>query len=358
MKKYQFFLAGVVFICSLFFVSGVLAVQTSVAAAAEEAIEESVALADEPEVLDGVEVDEPDNIPSGFGLWWQNLRERIALGLTFNSVKKAEKQMAFSAERIKLAEYMLANSADEGVRQKAQEMLERAAEYMEKIQERQNEFVQNAGQDRRIQALLQNAAKNQLNVERIFEKLEDKLSAEKLEAFQAWREEVETAQEQLLTALKTGQKLPDELKEKAREIQARIENILQEREEFRAQQKGILDEIKAGREEAKAALEELRETRQEALEKTREAYKEEKTEIIERINSGEEAAARELLQLNQEKKLEMQKILQNVETKATEIRAELQTAAQQGRQELQQNRAGQRAISPVPSPSPSPSASL
>ncbi len=338
-----------------------LAVDTAIGSEAAQAMATSASLADEAETLDGVQLTEPKNIPSGFGLWWNDLKENISLALTFNLVKKAEKQVQFAAQRVKLAEYMIQNSSDPKVQEKAQQLLARANEYMQKLEERKNELAQNVDQEK-VKTLLSNAAKQQMNLELALDKTEDKILPEKLEAFQQWRQQIEARQQQFLENLNNNPNVPQAVKDKITEIKARIQVKLQDREEFRAQQKEILDEIKAGRKEAVAALEQLRAEKKQAVKPAQEQYKEAKAEIIDKINSGEQGAVKELLQLNQTRKAEVEKIRQEIKTKAVEIKTEVKNLIKENQQELQQNRVENRlqdgAIKPSVSPSANPASSL
>lgn len=47
---------------------------------------------------------ESKDIPSSWGFFWRDIQERISLALTLNPVKKADKQVTFAEERLKLAE--------------------------------------------------------------------------------------------------------------------------------------------------------------------------------------------------------------------------------------------------------------
>jgi len=309
-------------------------------AAAIQAVAESAALAGEAEKLEGVALTEPTNIPSGFGFWWNDLKENVSLALTFDPVKKAEKQLQFAAQRVKLAEYMAQNSTDAKVQEKAQQLLERANEYTQKIQERENALIEKSGA--KTQILFANMAKFQTNAQAAMEKLEDKLPAEKLEAFQQWSQQVEARQQQFLVDLKDNPNMPQGVKDKAAEVQARIEMKLQDRQEFRAEQQEILQEAKINNADAQAALEELRNERGRALEEAKELYKENKEQIINKINSGQTSAVRELIQLNQAAKTEVKNIQQETKAKAVQVKTEIRANAQQSRQELQQNRVEQR----------------
>jgi len=284
----------------------------------DQVLAESADLADEPEVLEGVQVEEPKSIPSGFGFWWLNLREKVSLGLTFNSVKKAEKQLRFAEERMKLAEYMIQNSTDEKVQEKAQQMIERAEEYIKKIEEKKSDLVFNS--DQKAKTLLDNVAKHYLNKERVLEMIEDKIPPEKLEQFQQLRQTIGEKRETFLEYLENSPNAPQEVKDKVLEISQKIEDIKEEREAFREEQKDLLEQIKAGNQEAKEAFQQMREERKQAMEQNRQQFKEERAEIVNRINEGDDTAVEELKQLNQEQKQNIQQIIQDVKEKAREIK--------------------------------------
>lgn len=323
--------------------------------AVSQAVAESAVLADEAETLEGISVAEPTNIPSGFGFWWNDLKDNLSLAMTFDPVKKAEKQLLFAAQRLKLAEYMIQNSTDAKIQEKAQQLLSRANEYAIKVADRKDQLIQNMEQNK-AKNLLSNTVKQQMNLELALDKVEDKITPEKLAAFQERRAQIEANQEQLLENLKNSSNVPQAVKDKIAEVKVRIQIKLQDREAIRSQQEEILDGIKAGREEARAALQQLIESRGQAADKARQEYKDFKTVLVERIKSGDQEAAKELIQVNKTQGAIMQKIFQDAKIQAGGIRAVLRNTATEARQELQQNQSQQRIKNPSPVPSVSPAA--
>lgn len=302
----------------------------------DQVLAESADLADEPEVLEGVQIEEPKSIPSGFGVWWLNLKEKVSLGLTFNSVKKAEKQLEFAEGRIKLAEYMIENSTDEKVQEKAQQMIERAEEYINRVEEKKSDLVFNS--DQKVKTLLDNVAKHYLNREKAMEKIEDKIPPEELEQFQQLRQTISERRETFLEYLGNSPNAPQEVKDRVFEVSQKIEDIKEEREAFREEQKDLLEQIKAGSQEAKEAFQLIREEKKQAIEQARQQFKEERAEIINRIEEGDNTAVEELKQLNEEQKQNIQQIIQDVKEKTTEIKNELTEKREEVRQQMEENR--------------------
>lgn len=309
---------------------------------------ESAVLSDEPEALESVQVSEPTSVPSSFGFWWRNWQERVSVALTLNPVKKAEKRLVFAEERVKLAEYIAQNSTDPKVQDKAQQMLVKANEYIQKIEDKKDDLVNST--DQRAKILLRNVVRHQVNQTLVLDKLEDKLPPEKLEQFQQFRERVETRQENFLQNLQNNPNILQEVKDKVSEVAARVEARVQERQEFRAEQKDLLNEIKAGNEQARTEFDVLRQDRQQQLQQVRQEFKEQRDEIINQAkenNSGvandakaanDLKAANELKQLIQEKTQAVQGINRQVKNKAQEIRVELKQNTQGVKQQLQENR--------------------
>lgn len=278
-------------------------VETSLSAEATQAVEASASLADEPQALEGVTVKEPAGIPSNFGLFWRNLRERISLALTFDPVKKAEKSLKFAEERVKLAAYIIQNSGDPKVQEKAQKALDKANQYIQRVEERQDNLLKNAGE--RAKTLMSNLAWHYANKERVLEKMEDKLPLEKLEKFQQFRQQVEDKQGKILEALANNSNLPAEVKQKIKQVKENVQAKLQNRQEFRVEQKDILDKIKAGNQAAREQLETLRQEKLQSLEQARQLYKVKMQEIIDQIKAGQQGAVEKLKQLNQQRQREM-----------------------------------------------------
>jgi len=279
---------------------------------------ESAVLSGEPEALEGVQVPEPKSVPSSFGLWWRNVREGITIALTLDPVKKAEKQLVFAEERVKLADYIAQNSTDPKVQDKAQQVLAKANEYMQKIEAKTDGLVNSA--DPNAQTLLQNIARHQVNQTLVLDKLEDKLPPEKLEQFQQFRDQIETQGENVLQNLQNNPNIPPAVKDKVVQVAAQVEAKMQERQELRIEQKDLLDQIKAGNEQAKADFETLRQDRQRQVQQVRQDFKAQRDEIINQIKENNSQAANDLKQLIQEKTQVIQGINQEVKTKAQEIK--------------------------------------
>lgn len=244
---------------------GLLLFAPSVIKAQEETID-----GDDLETLEGIEIEETKSIPTGFGFWWRDISEWTSLALTLDPVKKAEKQLKFAEERMKLADYIMQNSTDPKIQEKANNMLEKANQYMQKIEGRKDKLIEKA--DEKSRRLLDNVAKHYLNKERILEKIEDKISPEKIEEFQQMRETNREKQQNFLNNLQDNSNVPQEVKDRVENVLLRVKNMEETREEFRLQQKKVLDEMKTGEvsnEEAKIQFEELRQERQQKMEQTR-----------------------------------------------------------------------------------------
>lgn len=295
-----------------------------------------VAPSTDPEPLDGIKVEEPKNIPSGFGLWWKNLTETVSLGLTFDPVKKAQKQLQFAEEKTKLAQFMLQNSTDPKVQEKAQQLLDRANEYTQKLEEKKAQLADSNNPD--AKKVLENISKHLLNKEKVMDKIEDKIPADKLEEFTKMREDAKARAEAFLSNLKNDTNVPQEVKDAITNRMNQMQAIEAQREEFRTQEKTLVDQIKQGNEAAKAQLETLRQTRQEEVQKLQDEFKAKRQEIEQKIKDGDKTAVDALKQLNQEQREKAQEFRKNLEEKAQEIRKQVNQNTDEARKQLQEKR--------------------
>lgn len=332
--KYKFLALSVVLLgLVLFMPLGAMAQgdDTTISNEADQALTESTGLDDQLEPLDGVEIDEVESMPSGFGFWWRDIQEWTSLALTIDPVKKSEKQLKFAEERARLANYIIQNSTDPKVQEKAQKMLEKANEYMQKIEDKKDDLIKRG--DEKSQKLLNNIARHNLNKDRILEKIEDRLSPEKLEEFQQLRQMDEEKRQNFLNDLNNNPNVPQEVKDRITNVLSQVEDTKKAREELRAQQKDILEGIKDSREEvrerAKEQFERLREERKQNLEQLREQFKDKKDEIINQIKEGDKSAIEKLKELNQERQKEAMEIKEEMKKKAEEMRNELQKKRQE-----------------------------
>ncbi len=332
-SKYRFLIISFVVLgLALSFANSVQAQENN---ETDQVLAESAILDDEPEDLEGVEITEVKSVPSNFGFWWRNIREWTSLALTLDPVAKSEKQLKFAEERMRLANYIIGNSADPKVQEKAQQMLEKANQYMQRIEEKKDDLAKRT--DEKSQKLLRNITKHYLNKERVLEKIEDKLPPEKLEEFQELRQNYKERFEKILDDLQNNPNVPQEVKDRVADVLSQAKNIQQAREEFRTQQKDILEEIKAGSQEAREKLEELRQERKQNLEELREQFKDKRDEIIDRIKEGEKEAVDELKELNKDRQEDFAKIREEMKQKAEEIRREIQQKRQEGLKQIRED---------------------
>lgn len=279
---------------------------------------EDITLASAEELTD-IDVNEPSNIPTAFGLLWQSFKEKASLAFTFDEAKKAEKLLKYAEERTRIAELITEASEDPEMQEKATAMIEKASRYMEKIMEKKEKFIEKT--DDRSTKLLENIAKQELNKERVLEKLEDKISIENLEKFQALRKDIEQKAEDFLNTIENNTEISDELKALIMKKFQLIQNTIQKREQIRNQNKELLGEARDGNAEAK---EELQKKRTEILESRKETIAEMQTlkqTLIEKLTSGDDELKAKALE--QIKSLNAAKIMVEEQLKA-EVRSIIQ----------------------------------
>ncbi len=271
----------------------------------EYVLEESSQLLDEIEGLEGVEVEEPTKIPSAFGFWWRNVKETVSLAVTRDEVKKAEKHIRFAEGRARLAAYIVENSDDEKMQERAQHMLEKADEYIQKVEEKKSKMLEKA--DERSERVLQNLLKHQVNKERVFDKVEDRLSPERLEKFQEFRDKAEVRHEKFFEDLEGDEKASEDVRRSALKAAGQVKEKRLDRMEIRDGQKVLLDrlldsnETDSSKEQVRAVFEEMRKERNDAVRAVQEEFKVERQEILEAVKSGDEDAIKKLRELNKEK---------------------------------------------------------
>lgn len=240
----QYFLCGAV---------ALLLLASPVVAQSEDSTESANA---QVEVTATVDADTPEvskDVPSGFGFFWRGFKERVSLLTTVNPVKKAEKQLQFAEERLQIAKTIAEKSTDPKVQAKAEAMVTKANEYIQKIEEKKEAWIEK--KDERSERLLKNIATHELNREKVMDRLEEKLPVEQVQKI---REERQKHQE-LLNRLQNG----DE------SAQADLDAMKQQR----------TDVIKANVEDARKLL------------NTTEQKKE---ELIKKAKAGDEKAIKEV----------------------------------------------------------------
>ncbi|MBT3816739.1 MAG: hypothetical protein HOE80_04310 [Candidatus Magasanikbacteria bacterium] len=225
----------------------------------EDIVVESVEV---EEVLETAEVKVIEEVPSNFGLFWRGIRERVNIGLTFDPVKKAEKQLRYAEERLHLAEVIATNATDEKVKAQAEKMVERAETLMKRIEEKADVLLEKKGE--KVEKLLERVANHQVNRERILDGLEEKLPVETADRLRERREDMQVRAQDFLDKVIKG-----EQGKNIREHVESVKNVIQEKHEqlleYKEEHRGLLQEIKDGSEEAVEKLKALREKRQEAV---------------------------------------------------------------------------------------------
>jgi hypothetical protein len=261
------------------------------------------------EELEGIEIDEPAEAPSRFGLFWRGVRERVALTFTFDEVKKAERRIKYAEERQLIAEKILEVADDPKAQERAQKVLNKASQMIEKVEEKKEKFLD--GVDERKARLLKNIAAHEVRREHVFDRIEEKLHdrlaehpefEEKFEKFQELREHSLERGRGLLEAV---QNVPDQVKEHIERVKARIDQKADEHRQFLESRRELLLEVKSGDEEAIQKLEDLKEDRKEHFEEVkekrievRERVEEKKMDLREAAAEGDEEAAKKLEAVN------------------------------------------------------------
>ncbi|HLC70181.1 MAG TPA: DUF5667 domain-containing protein [Patescibacteria group bacterium] len=163
-------------------------------------------------------------VPGAWGLWWSSLKEKVSLLFTTDPVSKGEKQIAFAEERLRVAELMAA-SDDPRAKEKAQKMIERANELIQKFAEKREKWEEK--QDQRVEKLKEKAANHLLRREEVIKKIEVKLGPEKLKVMEELRLQGLEKGERLLNAI-NNEKISPEVKSRLEAIKVRIEEQAKE----------------------------------------------------------------------------------------------------------------------------------
>jgi len=294
---------------------------------------------DTSEALEGMEVSTVDKVPTSFGLFWFSLKERINIAFTFDPVKKAEKQVQFAEERMLIASKMSEKTDDPKVQEKIQKMIERAQELITKVEEKKDKFLEN--KDDRSQRLLKNIAIHTENKEAVMDKIEerlqDKLTPEQLIKFQEMRADGMLKAQGILKAI-TNPNMPEEVKTKLQEVKDRIDQKAEESKLFRETQKQALEDLKNGVDGAKDELKALYDTRREEMKTNLEEAKiklEERKEVEKDLRgeaiSGDEDAIKKLEMMRANDERLREQLQQRVENREENIVPKIQERTEEMR---------------------------
>lgn len=288
--------------------------------------------------LEGVEVEEVVKMPTTWGNFWNNVKERVAVTLTFDPIKKAEKQLKYAERHMKIAEYVAEHADSEKAQALAERAVVKAQKYMEKIEAKKDKWIENI--DDRARGLYKNIVTHQIRKENILDKLEEKLPEEKLEKLREMRENGLKKSQRFLNAIEND-KIPEEVKEHLKKVKSRVENHVQEVKEFNQKKRELLRNAKDGDESAKEELEALRENRQEEVQNRVQERREVKETLREAVESGDEQALQKLKRMNVTEKVinrarlnAVEKRRENIVEKKQELREDIKAGNEEAKKQL------------------------
>ncbi|PIT87367.1 MAG: hypothetical protein COU31_03390 [Candidatus Magasanikbacteria bacterium CG10_big_fil_rev_8_21_14_0_10_40_10] len=118
-----------------------------------------------------------NQMPTQWGLWWVGAKEKLSLLFTLDPVKKAEKRLLFAQERLKYAEYISANATDAKRQEWAQKMVEKADQYMEKVEAGKEKWSNNSEAVKN--QLRQNTNANQIQMQKVKAQIKQRAEGKK-----------------------------------------------------------------------------------------------------------------------------------------------------------------------------------
>jgi len=241
---------------------------------------------------EGIVVDEQTDVPSEFGLFIRSIRERLALALTFNNNRKAERAIKYAEERMLIAEKMYEKSDGEKLRLRARRVLEIANNILDESEDKEDVALKNPNEQ--TERLLRNRAKQLERHQQIMDRLEEKTTDETKDEILKLREEMALRARRLENAIQ-NENIPAETREHLQDVKDRIEaHALEIREHIEAA-KALRERAAQGEEKAEEELKQLEERRREMVKQK----VEEAEELIKR--------RREILQQELEEKIELEK---------------------------------------------------
>lgn len=285
--------------------------------------------------LEGIVVEEVNEAPSRPGLFFRHLGERLSLLTTFDPVKKAEKEQRFAVRAEKLAAYLY----EKGNAERAEQILERSHTYLERIEEKKQAILEK--NDVRSQRLLQNIANHQLQREKLFDRLQERVPQHKLEQFQKRRAEVLDKQARLINAIDNEQ-LPERVREHLQRVKVRVDARVEDVKEDRVRLRALIES--GDRDAVRSFRMEQKEEREEKFQQQRQKVLEKKNVLIEKAVEGDESAKRALLLLNakfdkQEKaKEQRQERREHVQERVQERKDAVQERREDVRERIQEKR--------------------
>lgn len=213
--------------------------------------------------LEGIEVEEITEIPSGFGLWWRGVKETVSLALTFDPIKKAEKSLKYAEERMQIAEAMASQTEDSKLQVRVQQMIEKAQKFVQKVEKKKDNWIKNEDEEK-VEKLIRNIASHQIRKEVIFDKIEEKISDEKLEKIVELRNKGLENSKRLINAI-NNENISDDIKLHLKGINGKIETHIVEVKEYQEMKEQLQERIQQGEEGIEYKLGELNQKRREKV---------------------------------------------------------------------------------------------
>lgn len=227
MKKFLIVLIGILIIGGLTFSTNIFAIDTGTSSA---------------------------NLPGSLGLFWQTIKENISLLFTFDPETKAEKQLLFAEQRLNLAEKFAAQTTNPQLQNRAQQMITRSNDFLDKINSKASTLTQlSLEKQERLSERLQN---HQQLRENTFDRLENQVEQETGDVIRKLRVQSLEKSQRLINAL-NNENLSEETRLKLEQIQTRIQTHLQEVQEYNQTRMQIREQIQAGEPQALQQMEAL-----------------------------------------------------------------------------------------------------
>lgn len=348
--------------------------ETEEATAEEEVLAEDIVETDDGEVVvvddtyEDEEVEEITEAPSGFGLFWRGVRERVSTALTFDPVKKAEKQLRYAEERRQIFEVMMQNAETEEQREKAAAHLERSQAFMEKVEDRREKWADSTDEER-LRRLRANMVKSHVRRENLFDRLEERLPEERVEKLEALRLRAQDRADKLLERVENKDGLSPAEKAKLKRVRKHVAEKKEDLKELQERRDAIKEQWKdATPEERQEKLQELREERKEKIEEKKEktqALLERRRDLTNdlkmRAEAGDAEAAKRLekvikvndnirdrVEERRENVAEKKEVLENIKDRKENLRERAADGSEQAADKLKQLNKVQKKVLQTP----------
>jgi len=176
----------------------------------------------------GVGVNDVEEVTK-MNIFWHDLKDTLNLALTFNKIKKAEKELKFAEKRIRWAN-VLSVSDSQNKKDLAFELSAKADEYISKIADNSQNIFKEVGE--KEENILENILIHQNNKAKVWENLESKIAVENSEDFMRIRDQIEGKQENFLKRLGANTQIPSDLSKRIREEAQNIRDNRENRQNF------------------------------------------------------------------------------------------------------------------------------